>query len=179
MTDVMNATSMEAAMSETRKQAEARRAGERPVHLLIPVDATDRSRWGIRYALAQHDAGTPVRVSLLFVAVPPDEWRILRFRSEDDILRFQFARGKLLMDDAACGLRKAGIEVDYLERAGDIVFHILDAAEQCACDAIVMPVPYPRLVKLLSVDVARDVIRRQRAVPVISVDEQGLAVLTG
>ncbi|HJV83864.1 MAG TPA: universal stress protein [Noviherbaspirillum sp.] len=160
------------------RQTEAGHGVERPLHLLIPVDATDRSRWGIRHALAQHRAGVPLRVSLLFVAVPPDEWRILRFRSEEEILRFQFERGKLLMDDAASELHRAGIEVDYLEREGDVVFHILDAAEQHDCDAIVMPVPYPRLVKLLSVDVAREVMRRQRAVPVVSVDNEGLAVMT-
>ncbi|WP_292936197.1 universal stress protein [Noviherbaspirillum sp.] len=163
-------------MSDMTNMNDSNRTGGAPLHLLIPMDATERSRWPIRYALQQHRVGTPVRVSLLFVAVPPDEWRILRYKSEEDLLRFQSARGKLLMDDAAIDLQKAGIEVEYLMREGDVVFHILDMAEQCGCDAIVMPVPYPRLVKLLSVDVAREVLRRQRSVPVISVGSDGVPV---
>ncbi|WP_168798572.1 universal stress protein [Herbaspirillum sp. ST 5-3] len=163
-------------MSDMTNMNDSNRTGGAPLHLLIPMDATERSRWPIRYALQQHRVGTPVRVSLLFVAVPPDEWRILRYKSEDDLLRFQSARGKLLMDDAAIDLQKAGIEVEYLMREGDVAFNILDMAEQCGCDAIVMPVPYPRLVKLLSVDVAREVLRRQRSVPVISVGSDGVPV---
>ena len=51
--------------------------------LLVPVDATERSRWPLRYALAH--SGTPLHVDLLFVAEPVTRLEVLRFRTQAEI----------------------------------------------------------------------------------------------
>ena len=143
-------------------------------HLLIPIDATERSHWGIQYALRRLRDGKPVRVTLLFVAVPPDDWRVLRFKTESEILRFQIERGKLLLEDAASMLRQAGIDAQCLVREGNIVSQILDAAEQCGCDAIVLPLPQSRLLKLWSADVVREIARLAGEISVLTVNAKGM-----
>lgn len=145
----------------------------RSTHLLIPVDATERSHWGIQYALRQQRDGKPVRVTMLFVAVPPDDWRILRFKTESEILRFQIGRGRILLEEAASILRQAGIDVQCLVREGNIVSQILDAAEQCECDAVVLPLPHSRLLKLWSADLVREVIRRAGPISILTVNAKG------
>lgn len=143
--------------------------------LLIPVDATERSRWGIRYALQQHDIGKPVQACLLFIAEPVTRLEVLRFRTHDEIARFQAESGRCILEDAALPLADAGVPCEQLYREGDIVFQILDVAEQLGCDEIVLPEPRPPIASLLRRDVARDVLRQARDVLVVTIDAQGRA----
>ena len=143
-------------------------------HLLLPVDATERSRWGIRYALARHQTGQRVAATLLNVGEPVTDWQVLRFRTHDEIARFQAQRADILLEEAAQPFMQTGISPRTLFREGDVVFEILDAAEQLGCSEIVLPAPPSRLLTLLSSDVAREVFRRQRGVPVVLVDENGI-----
>ena len=141
--------------------------------LLLPVDATERSRWGIQYAIRRRQSGSDVAVSILLVSEPVTNWQVLRFLTEEQVRRFQVERGNILLEDAAQALRRAGIPVQLNYREGDIVFQILDVAEQIECDEIVLPRPYPRWARLFSRDVVREVMRRQRSVPVVAVDSLG------
>jgi hypothetical protein len=142
--------------------------------LLLPIDATERSRWGIRYALARYRAGQAVDAILLFVGEPITSWQVLRFRTHDEIARFQSQRAHYLLEEAAQPLVQDGIPVRALFREGEVAFEILDAAEQLDCSEIVLPVPPPRLLALLSHDVVREVLRRQRGIPVVTVNEDGI-----
>ncbi len=148
--------------------------GTDTLKLLLPVDATERSRWGINYAIGRKRSGRDVAVSLLFVAEPVTNWEVLRFFSEERVRRFHAERGNYLLEDAAQPLRQAGIPVQMNYREGDIVFQILDVAEQLECDEIVLPMPYPRWARLFSPDIVREVARRQRSVPVTTVSPQGM-----
>ena len=141
---------------------------------LLPIDATERSRWGIRYVLARHRAGQAMDVALLFVGEPITNWQVLRFRTHDEIARFQSQRAHYLLEEAAQPLVRDGIPVRALFREGELAFEILDAAEQLECSEIVLPTPPPRLLTLLSGDVVREVLRRQRGTPVVTVDENGI-----
>ena len=142
--------------------------------LLLPIDATERSRWGIRYVLARHRAGQAVDVALLFVGEPVTSWQVLRFRTHDEIARFQSQRAQYFLEEAAQPLARNGIPFRALFREGELAFEILDAAEQLECSEIVLPAPPPRLLTLLSGDVVREVLRRQRGIPVVTVDENGI-----
>ena len=142
--------------------------------LLLPVDATERSRWGINYAIRRKQSGRDVAVSLLFVAEPVTSWQVLRFRTQEEVRRFQVERGNYLLEDAARELEQAGIPVRANYREGDIAFQILDVAEQLYCDEIVLPMPHPRWARLISPDIVREVIRRRRDVPVATVNPQGM-----
>lgn len=143
-------------------------------HLLIPVDATERSRWAIRYALRLKEGGVPVSVVLIYVAEPITAWEVRRFWTHAEIARFQAETGSHILEDAARDLVGAGIPVRSIFREGDIVFEILDQAERLECDEIVLPVPYSRWVNLLSPDVVREVVRRQHAVKVTTVSKDGV-----
>lgn len=143
------------------------------LNLLLPVDATERSRWGINYAIWRRNSGRNVAVSLLTVAEPITSWQVLRFYTQERVRQFQAERGKYLLEDAAQSLQKAGIPVQMNFREGDIVFEILDVAEQLECNEIVLPIPYPRWARLFSLDIVREVVRRQRTVPVTTVSPIG------
>jgi nucleotide-binding universal stress UspA family protein len=147
--------------------------GRKAMRLLVPVDATERSRWGVEYALRQHRDGRPVEACLLFVAEPVTRLEVLRFRTHDEIARFQAESGRLILQDAARPLREAGIAGQEFFREGDIVFQILDTAEQLGCDAIVLPLPHARIARLLARDVVREVLRQTKGVPVVAVDAEG------
>lgn len=148
--------------------------GTDTLKLLLPIDATERSRWGINYAIGRKQSGRDVAVSLLFVAEPVTSWQVLRFLNQEEVRRFQAERGNYLLEDAAQPLRQAGIPAQTNYREGDIAFQIFDVAEQLGCDEIVLPMPYPRWARLLSLDIVREVTRRQRSVPVTTVNSHGM-----
>lgn len=151
--------------------------GMKTTRLLIPVDATERSRWGLQYALRLHRKGVPLQVSLLFVAEPVDALEVLRFRTHDEIARFQAESGRNILEDAAQPLTLAGIPCERIYREGDIVFQILDVAEQLSCDEIVLPLPHPPIASLLRRDVVREILRLERDAPAITIDSQGRTTL--
>ena len=64
----------------------------------------------------------------------------------------------MLSSCTAQPLRQAGIPAQMNYREGDIV----------------LPMPYPRWGRLLSLDIVREVTRRQRSVPVTTVNPQGM-----
>jgi hypothetical protein len=154
--------------------ASAARADAALKRMLLPMDASGRSRWAIRYALARHQGGEPVDATLLVVGEPVTDWQVLRFRTHEEVARFQAERARYLMEEAAQPLVRSGIPCRTLFREGDLAFEILDAAEQFDCTEIVLPAPPPRLLALLSRDTVREVLRRKRGVPVVLVDENGL-----
>lgn len=149
--------------------------GARVRRLLIPVDPTERSRWGLQYALRLQRSGKPVQVALLFVSEPVTAPEVLRFRTQVEIARFQAECGAHILHDAAQPLAAAGVACQEIYREGDIVEQIDDVAEQLGCDEIVLPLPHARIVKLLSRDVVREVIRRTKSVPVVTIDAEGVA----
>ncbi len=149
--------------------------GARAKRLLIPVDPTERSRWGIRYAMRLRRSGNPVQVVLLFVSEPVTAPEVLRFRTQAEIARFQAECGAHILHDAAQPLTAAGVSCQEIYREGDVVEQIGDVAEQLGCEAIVLPLPHARIAKLLSRDVVREVIKRAKSVPVVTTDAEGVA----
>ena len=150
--------------------------GTTAMRLLIPIDATERSRWGVRYALRQHQVGKPVQACLLFVAEPATSLELLRFRTHDEIARFQAESGQYLIEDAADPLVRAGIPYEAVLREGEVAFQILDAAEQLGCSNVVLPQPQTRLARLLCRDVAHEVLSQARGVPIVTVNVEGMPV---
>jgi len=147
-----------------------------PRRLLLPVDATAPSRRGVRHALRRAQAGEAIEVCLLHVGETVRQWEVLRFRTPQEIARFQSERAQVFLDEAARPLRAAGIASRAVFVEGDVVPSILDQAEQLACAEIVLPVPAARWRKLLSTDVVREVIARSARLPslsVVTVDEDG------
>jgi nucleotide-binding universal stress UspA family protein len=145
-----------------------------PRRLLIPIDATERSRWALRYALARRDH--PVHVDLLFVAERVTSLEVLRFRTQADIADFQSKSAQWLLEDAAQPLENAGLSVEGHFREGDVASQIVEAAEQLGADAIILPPPRPLWLNFLTRGIVRKVLRRARATPIVHVDRYGQAI---
>lgn len=149
------------------------RAAMSKLKLLVPIDATERSRWGIQYAKQCWASGRDVEVVLLAVAEPITSWQVLRFLSQERVRLLQAERARYLLEDAAQALRKDGVAVQMHYKEGDIAFEILDAAEQLECDEIVLPAPYPTWKRLFAPDIVPEVLAGQRSVPVVTVNAAG------
>jgi nucleotide-binding universal stress UspA family protein len=145
--------------------------GDAVQRLLVPVDATERSRWPLRYALAHR--GRPLHVDLLFVAEPPMRLEVVRFRTQAEQAGLQAKMAQWLLDDAAKPLREAGLSVSSHFREGDVADEIVETAERLGADAIVMPPPHSVWLNFLTGGIARKVLRRARTTPVVHVDREG------
>ena len=153
------------------------KTGARPSQsrrLLLPICASEDSRWGIEYARQLKRAGTPVEAVLLNVGEPVTNLYVLHFRTQREIEEFQASRAQYFIDEASQQLAGDGIACRGVFRQGDLVFSILDAAEELACDEVVMPAERSALARLFGNGTSDRVRRRQRHVPVVQVDRQGV-----
>lgn len=160
------------------------RANIRPVHtlssskprvkLLIPIDGSERARWGLQYARARARRGDELSVELLFVAEPIQNWQVLRFWTRRQVASFQSERGHFLLEDAERFLREAGIPVQSHFREGDAAYQILDAAQALNCQEIVLPAPEQGWLHRLDRNIAREIQGKHPLVRLVVVDAKGL-----
>ena len=141
--------------------------------LLLPINASEESRWGLKYARQLHESGTPVEAILLNVGEPVTQWQVLRFRTQQEIAEFQAVRAQTFIDDASEQLETVGIPWRGVYRQGELIFSILDAAEELDCDEVVMPAHGSCLSNIFCRPTAAEVRRQQRHVPVVTVDSRG------
>lgn len=141
--------------------------------LLLPINACEDSRWSLHYARQLHESGTPVEAILLNVGEPITQWEVLRFRTQQEIAEFQAARAQSFIDDASEQLQDAGIPWRGVYRHGELVFSILDVAEELDCDEVVMPSHGKCLSSIFCQQTASRVRQQQRQVPVVTVDSRG------
>lgn len=153
-------------------------AVQRRLRLLIPINANEDSRWGVSYALRLHDEGWDVEVCFLNVGEVITQWQVLRFRTQAEIARFQSERAEAFIEEASQPLAEKHILYRGFFKQGDIVFSILDTAEELECDEIVMPEPYTGLLGVFSRNIVSSVLRRQRGVRLTLVDQKGTAART-
>lgn len=140
--------------------------------LLIPIDATDESRWGLRHAIRRAEQGAPVEVCLLCVAEPVRNWEVLRFYTEEEVRRHFQERSAIFLEEAAQALRAAGIPCQALFReADDTARAVVDLAEQLECSEIV--VPRTLCLGLFPCGLAHRLVRRHGAIPVTQTREDG------
>ncbi|MBI2801389.1 MAG: universal stress protein [Gammaproteobacteria bacterium] len=125
-----NISTLKLSRSETRDAV---------IQLLIPIDATDESRWGLRYAVRRVEAGTSIEVLLLYIAEPVRNWEVLRFHTEDEVRKFHQERAVIFLDEAADVLDKAKIPYRAYLREADAVQGVIDFAEELNCSEIVVP----------------------------------------
>lgn len=145
------------------------------LRILVPINANEDSRWGIQYALRRQREGTQVEVILLNVGEPITQWEVLRFRTQQEIAQFQSESAQAFIDEATGPLATAGIPCRGFFRQGELVFSILDAAEEADCDEIVMPLPGKGFSSIFSRDIVATVKDRQRDVPVVAINRDGIA----
>jgi len=146
------------------------------LRILVPINANETSRWGVRFALQKHHEGKAVEVILLNVGEPIEQWEVLRFRTSQEIDQFQTERAQAFFEETTESLLAEHIPCRGFFKQGDIVFSILDTAEEMACDTIVLPAPRKRWLNLCGSDVVEKIQRRQRATPVVTVNREGQPV---
>ena len=161
------------AESGSRSRSGHPQAATRKRRLLLPINASEESRWGLKYARQLHESGTPVEAILLNVGEPVTQWQVLRFRTQQEIAEFQSLRAQTFIDDASEQLQGVGIPWRGVYRQGEVVFSILDAAEELDCDEVVMPTHGSCLSNIFCRPMAVEVRRQQRHVPVVTVDSRG------
>ena len=66
-------------------------------------------------------------------------------------------------------LTQQGVDHCAYIRSGGVVFTILDTAEELDCHEIIMPPPAAGIQHLWSRDIVRNVMRKQRKVPVVTI----------
>ena len=146
------------------------------LRLLVPINAEAPSRWGLDYAIAQRRAGSEVEVIVLNVGEIIDQWQVLRFRTQREVVDFQAARAQAFIEQAKEQLAGHDIACQGVFKQGAVVFSILDAAEELDCDEIVVPVTPASSCALFCRSVGDELARKQRAIPVVRVDSEGRAV---
>jgi nucleotide-binding universal stress UspA family protein len=148
-------------------------APKQALRLLIPVTASEGSRWGVSYALRLAGKGQRVEVCFLNVGEIITQWQVLRFRTQAEIAKFQSERAQTFIDEAARPLVTHNIPFRGVFKRGDPVFCIPDAAEELDCDQIVMPSPNSGLCSFFSRNIVAAVARRSHVVPVVTIDSNG------
>ena len=145
----------------SRSAADSGAPDARVLTLLLPIKQARDIVHGARYAKRLLEWGIPVKVNLLHVTA-----------SHGD------APGPVeeLLREAALYLNRSQLEHRSLILSGDVVFSILDAAEQLNCHEIVLPAAQgtPWL-RLFSSNVVRQLSRAHRGVPVVLADPNGIA----
>ena len=146
---------------------------DRPLRLLLPIDALDDSRWGIEYAFRRQREGEHVEATLLNVGEPIAQWEVLRFRTQQEIAGFQAERAEQFIADSRRRLDERGIACHGVFRQGELISEIIDTAEELECDEIVMSAPRTFLGGLFSRGIVAALKRRRTSVPLVVVDRDG------
>ena len=132
------------------------------------IEADARARFEIQDALTVHRWG---RIN---VGEPVKNLYVLRFRTQREIEAFQASRAQCFIDEASRELVDDGIACRGVFKQGDVVFSILDTAEELDCDEVVMPAQAKGLCGMFTRSKADAVRRQQRHVPVVLIDRQGM-----
>lgn len=150
-------------------------ASGQTTRLLIPINASPASRWGISYALARQAAGEDVEVVFLNVAEPIDQWQVLRSWTRRQADDFQLASAQAFIDDACAPLLRQDIACRGFFRQGPIVQTIIDFAHECGCAGIVVPLPANGWRRIMTRGIVEVLLKRERDIAVITVDAEGIA----
>lgn len=153
---------------------QARTARLDNLRILIPVNADTDSQNGVQYALRRQREGHGVYAVLLNIAEPLGGLKHLRYRKHGEIDRIQTLQAVSFFEAASAPLEAAGVAYCCLFKEGEVVFSILDAAEQQGCDEIAMPLPKPRWWSFLSREIVPLVVLNRRHIPVVTVDGDGV-----
>lgn len=139
--------------------------------LLVPIGRNGRSAGSIQYAIGRSRLGERVEACLLHVEEPVAQWELPETAVRPEaVLRKQVEH---VLSQATRPLAEYGIPYAAYLRSGDVVFSILDAAEELECQQIVVPLPRSGWRRLFSHDVVVALYARQRDIPVVAVADDG------
>lgn len=147
--------------------------GEGPLRLLVPVNASGSSLWAVKYAQRLHREGRLAEVVVLNVGEPVNQWQVMQFRTQQEIGLFQSRKAQSYIDEAIRPLAMENVPCRGVFKQGEVVFSILDTAEELECDAIVLPAQKRRWMSLLGHSIVRRVLECRRGIPVILVNDRG------
>jgi uncharacterized protein VirK/YbjX/nucleotide-binding universal stress UspA family protein len=142
-------------------------------HLLVPISRAEQAVPAASYAKRLMRQGFCVRISLLFVA--PESAVMREYDASDSGPAEKFSARNLLARAAGiCAIEN--VETETLVRYGDVVFTVLDIAEQLNCHEIVVAARRLSFIPaFISNSITGRLVKRQRAIPVMTLNPKGVA----
>jgi hypothetical protein len=141
--------------------------------ILVPVTASGASLWGCRYALNRFNDGAHIEVILLNVGQRITDWRVLQYRTHEEILKFQEERATAFIKEASQPLLAAGITCRGIFKHGDVVRTIFDTADELECDRIIIPQLTSRFLGLICRGTRSTLLELDRLGRIVEVDRTG------
>lgn len=141
--------------------------------LLLPVDATEKSRLGLQHIGTLRRAGQPVEVCLLNVEDTARNLEVVSCMTREEMDEFHHERAQFILSDAAKVLVDLGIPHQAFFCIGDIAEAINFAARHLECDAVILPEPHPAWQHLFCEDHVRDLLEKPGHAQIILVDGSG------
>lgn len=128
----------------------------------------------LRYAQSRRAMGLTVEVCLLHVEEVLGYWELLpMFYAGETNTR---KRIEPILNRASSELSQSGIPNAAYLRKGEVVFAILDAAEELNCGGIVVAQPTCSWHRLFSVSTPTQLKHQQRNIPLITVNAHGAPI---
>ena len=140
------------------------------IKLLVAVDGSDSSLWAVRHAAFLYREGSVAQVVLLNVQAPIEHGRASAYHSLAELRERERKEGEAALARAGEILDDSG--VDYVAQIGigAPANTILNAAQACQCDGIVLGLSaWARVLALAGAGTPAKVLRRSR-VPVTLVN---------
>ncbi len=140
------------------------------IKLLVAVDGSDSSLWAVRHAAFLHREGSVSQIVLLNVQAPIEHGRACAYHSLAKLREQERKQGEAALARATQILDDSG--VDYVAQigVGSTANTILNAAQACQCDGIVLGLSaWSRLLVLAGAGIPARIMRRSR-VPVTLVN---------
>ena len=143
-------------------------AGASVLSLLLPIKQACDIVHGTCYARRLLEWGIPVKVNLLHVTRASHASHAADHDEAGAVAE--------LLREAALYLVRSNVEHRTLILSGEVVFSILDAAEQLNCHEIVLPEAHSTpWLRLFSSNIVRQLARARRGVPLVLADPNGIA----
>lgn len=98
----------------------------------------------------------------------------MRSKIQQQLAEIQAQHATVLIAEAARSLDSEQVPYRGLFKQGELVFAILDTAEELDCHEIVLPLPQVGWRALISRNNVRRIKQRQRTIPIITVGADGL-----
>jgi hypothetical protein len=148
------------------------------LRLLVPVDASDESRWGVKYAVNRRRAADAVEVILLHVEEPAAACLLQRDHTCRELSQRHCERARMIMDEAALALEAHDIVCLGVHKRGDVALTIREMAKTMDCHELVMPEPSAGWWGLSPRGILDSVCSHPHCIAIVTVDADGQPVRT-
>lgn len=140
------------------------------IKLLVAVDGSNSSLWAVRHAAFLYSEGSVSKIVLLNVQAPIEHGRACAYHSLAKLREQERKQGEAALARASEILDDSGVDYAAQIGVGSTANTILNAAQVCQCDGIVLGLSaWSRVLALVGAGTPAKIMRRSR-VPVTLVN---------